>query len=178
MIYYLNLLSTIQKFAISSISHHLYKNEISVETILNYCQSQKQKSGVAKLRHLVSFASSLDESPFETKVRLKLYVAGVIVPTQQHQVICQNKKKYRVDFLFVFKGRKIILEADGLIKYSSNVNERANERQRESDLIREGYEIMRVMNHDFENGRFAQILKNYGIPKRRYYGKKIVKKHY
>ena len=81
-------------------------------------------------------------------------------------------------FLFEFKGRKIILEADGLIKYSSNVNERANERQRESDLIREGYEIMRVMNHDFENGRFAQILENYGIPKRRYYGKKIVKKHY
>ena len=37
---------------------------------------------------------------------------------------------------------------------------------------------MRVMNHDFENGRFAQILENYGIPKRRYYGKKIVKKHY
>ncbi|MGO3297651.1 MAG: DUF559 domain-containing protein [Pseudolactococcus laudensis] len=164
--------------AISSISHHLYKNEISVETILNYCQSQKQKSGVAKLRHLVSFASRLDESPFETKVRLKLYVAGVIIPIQQHQVICQNKKKYRVDFLFEIKGRKIILEADGLIKYSSNVNERANERQRESDLIREGYEIMRVMNHDFENGRFAQILENYGIPKRRYYVKKIVKKHY
>ena len=46
------------------------------------------------------------------------------------------------------------------------MNERANERQRESNLIREGYEIMRVMNHDFENGRFAQILENYGIPKR------------
>ncbi|MGO2199275.1 MAG: DUF559 domain-containing protein [Pseudolactococcus laudensis] len=164
--------------AISSISHHLYKKEISVENILNYCRSQKWKSGVAKLRHLLTFASELDESPFETKVRLKLYEAGVMIPVQQYQVICQSKKKYRVDFLFEFKGRKIILEADGLIKYSDNASERANERQRESDLIREGYEIMRVMNHDFENGRFTQLLKDYGIPKRRNYGKKIVKQHY
>ncbi len=101
-----------------------------------------------------------------------------MIPVQQYQVMCQNKKRYRVDFLFKFKGRKIVLEADGLIKYSDNASERANERQRESDLIREGYEIMRVMNHDFENGLFTQLLENYGIPKRRYYGKKLVKKHY
>lgn len=164
--------------AITSISHHLYKKEISAETILNYCQSQKWKSGVAKLRHLLLFASELDESSFETKVRIKLYEAGVMIPVQQYQVICQNKKRYRVDFLFAFKGRKIILEADGLIKYSDNASARANERQRESDLIREGYEIMRVMNHDFDNGRFAQLLKDYGIPKRRCHGKKIIKQHY
>ncbi|GAB2022516.1 hypothetical protein RyT2_15900 [Pseudolactococcus yaeyamensis] len=164
--------------AIASISHHLYKKEISVENILNYCQTQKWKSGVAKLRHLLTFASELDESPFETKVRLKLYEAGVMLPVQQYQVICQNEKTYRVDFLFEFKSRKIILEADGLIKYSENASARANERQRESDLIRKGYEIMRVMNHDFDNGRFAQLLEDYGIPKRRYYGKKIVKQHY
>ncbi len=174
-------LTTIQKFQplpITSISHHLYKKEISAETILNYCQSQKWKSGVAKLRHLLLFASELDESSFETKVRIKLYEAGVMIPVQQYQVICQNKKRYRVDFLFAFKGRKIILEADGLIKYSDNASARANERQRESDLIREGYEIMRVMNHDFDNGRFAQLLKDYGIPKRRCHGKKIIKQHY
>ena len=126
----------------------------------------------------MSFASELDESPFETKVQHKLYEAGVIIPVQQYQVMCQNKKRYRVDFLFKFKGRKIVLEADDLIKYSDNASERTNERQRESDLIREGYEIMRVMNHDSENGRFTQLLENYGIPKRRYYDKKLVKKHY
>lgn len=164
--------------AITAISYHLFKNDIEKTTLLEYCQANKWKSGVARLKHFLRFASKLDESPFETKVRLKLYEAGLINPEQQYQIFCQNNKCYRVDFLFSFQGRKVILEADGLVKYSQNTNVRSAERQRESDLVRAGYEILRVMNSDFDNGRFTQLIKDYGIPKRRYFGRKIVKKHY
>lgn len=164
--------------AITSISYHLHMQDMSVDEIMAYCDSHKWKSGVAKLKHLATFASELDESPLETKVRLKLYDLGVITPMQQVSISCQNHKNYRVDFLFVFKNRKVILEADGLVKYSENQQARAAERQRESDLIREGYEIMRVINSDFEDGRFEQTIIDYAIPKRRYYGNKIVSTRY
>ncbi|MBS7577855.1 MULTISPECIES: DUF559 domain-containing protein [unclassified Enterococcus] len=164
--------------AISSISHHLHNNDFTIEEILSYCEQNKWKGGIARLRHYLRFASVNDESPLETKVRLKLYEMGMVIPKQQIVIFCRNGKNYRVDFLFLFRGRKVILEADGLIKYSEDVNARSAERQRESDLLNEGYEIMRVMNSDLDNNRFFQQLDHYEIPHRRYFGRKIEKVHY
>lgn len=164
--------------SISAISHHLFKKDISKTGIINYCKTKKQKSGVAKLRHFLKFASEFDESPFETKVRLALYEAELIMPMQQQNINCRNGRNYRADFLFSFNGRKVILEADGLMKYSENVEVRSEERQREADLIREGYEIMRVMHSDFNNGRFLILIEQYSIPKRRSFGRRIEKKWY
>ena len=95
--------------------------------------------GVRQARLVVELAADLAESPLESVTRLALVEGGFPVPDLQVRL-----GYYRVDMLF--RERRLIVEADGLDKYTAA--ELRREKTREMRLRAMGYRIERVMWND------------------------------
>jgi very-short-patch-repair endonuclease len=95
--------------------------------------------GVRRARSVLALASRLAESPLESIVRLALHDSGFPPPELQLEI-----RGYRVDF--VWPEQRLIVEADGLMKYSEA--EWRREKRRESRLRALGYRIERVLWED------------------------------
>jgi very-short-patch-repair endonuclease len=95
--------------------------------------------GIRQAREIVKLADGEAESPLESIVRLALHDDGFPPPRLQ-QVVAG----YRVDFLW--PERRLILEADGRLKYSDDVL--WEEKKRETVLRRAGYDVERVLWSD------------------------------
>lgn len=92
--------------------------------------------GVRQARAVVAQADPLAESPLESLVRLALHEDGF--PPPQLQVPIGG---FRVDFCW--PDRRLILEADGRLKYSDDAL--WHEKKRESHLRALGYWVERVL---------------------------------
>jgi very-short-patch-repair endonuclease len=93
--------------------------------------------GVRQAREVLVLASALAESPLESLVRLMLYDDGIPLPTLQARI---PGSAYRVDMLW--REQRLILEVDGLRKYTGE--ELRREKRRERRLRRLGYRVERV----------------------------------
>lgn len=106
--------------------------------------------GVRWARQTVLLASPLAESPLESLARLAVHDFGLPAPELQVEVWdpveCQL---YRTDMMW--RDRKVILEADGRLKYSDDALWR--EKRRELALTRLGYHVERVVWSDLTSGR-------------------------
>lgn len=96
--------------------------------------------GVRTARRVVELASPLAESPLETLSRLLVLDAGLPVPELQ-AVVHTRGGRYRVDALW--RDQRVILEADGMLKYATPADLRA-EKVRQENLERAGYVVIRV----------------------------------
>lgn len=100
--------------------------------------------GVGDFRHLeaaLALADGRSESPLESLTRGRLIEAGLPLPLLQASISCRGRR-YRVDFLW--PDNKLILEADGKVKYT-NGEDLWLERNRQRDLERAGYEVLRCI---------------------------------
>jgi hypothetical protein len=101
--------------------------------------------GVRGARAVVALASPLSESPLESLTRLAAHDAGLSAPELQVTITDPSSgQRYRVDFLW--REQRLVLEADGRIKYSGD--ELWREKRRELALNRLGYRVMRVIWDD------------------------------
>jgi very-short-patch-repair endonuclease len=96
--------------------------------------------GVRTARRVVELASPLAESPLETLARLLVFNAGLPLPELQ-AVVHTRGGSYRVDGLW--RDKRVILEADGFLKYATPADLRA-EKLRQENLERAGYVVVRV----------------------------------
>jgi very-short-patch-repair endonuclease len=95
--------------------------------------------GVRRARAVLALADRHGESPLESLVRLALHDDGFPVPQLQVRI-----GGYRVDFLW--PEQRVILEADGRVKYAGHTM--WQEKQRERALHRLGYRVIRVFWSD------------------------------
>jgi len=93
--------------------------------------------GVREARRAVEFADERAESPLESAARVVFAEAGLAPP--ELQVTIQGEQEQfaaRVDFLW--RARKVIAEADGLVKYNDR-KDLLKERERDHQLREAGY---------------------------------------
>ena len=99
--------------------------------------------GVRAAREVVALASPLAESPLESVVRLAVHDDGFPAPELQVRIAW-----YRVDL--AWPVQRVIIEADGRVKYSGD--ELWREKRREHELRRRGYTVIRVLWSDVLTG--------------------------
>jgi very-short-patch-repair endonuclease len=93
------------------------------------------RPGIRRARQVLAHASPLSESPLESLTRLVLLDDGFPIPELQVKI-----GGYRVDMLF--REQRLILEIDGLGKYTAA--ELRREKRREHELRALGYRVERV----------------------------------
>jgi very-short-patch-repair endonuclease len=88
----------------------------------------------------------------------------------QQQIKIRDKKNFigRVDMLWEFGKRKIVLELDGEIKYIKDPRKVMKEQQdREKELTDAGYEVIRAGSKEVKNGSLIKLLQENSIPQRK-----------
>jgi len=111
--------------------------------------------GVRSARLVAELLNPLAESPFESVVRLALHEAGLPAPELQAEITDPvSGQHYRVDF--VWRHRRLVLEADGREKYTDDAL--WEEKQRELGLARAGYRVERVIWTDLSRVRWAVVV--------------------
>ncbi len=94
------------------------------------------------------------ESPLESLARSRLIIAGL--PTPNLQVWIAGTRA-RVDMLY--EAERLVIEADGMLKYRSPADLR-DEKRRQERIERAGYRVIRVMWSDVrdERGEMVQLV--------------------
>ena len=113
------------------------------EELLAGAKSMKQWRGTQVLARAIQEANPLSESALESLTRGSLLLAGAPTPLLQGW-ICATQN-YRVDFLW--PESRLILEADGRVKYSTP-DQMWAEKQRQSNLQGAGFEVWRCLWRD------------------------------
>jgi Protein of unknown function (DUF559) len=97
--------------------------------------------GVRQARRVIDFADERAESPLESAARVAFAEAGLEPPELQVTIHGEQEQQFaaRVDFLW--RGQKVIAEADGLVKYSDR-KDLLDERERDHQLREAGYIVV------------------------------------
>lgn len=151
-----------------SINHCLFNklfdtNEFAAELM--------KRPGILKirlLRRLLRFANEKCESPLETIAWIELYKAGFVLPQQQVDIFDNHKFVGCVDMCWEFRGRKVVLELDGNIKYAVG-DDLLAEKRRENNIRKVGCEVYRAEWREVKGGEFIQMMNEIGMPKRRHF---------
>ncbi|GAA3816068.1 type IV toxin-antitoxin system AbiEi family antitoxin domain-containing protein [Nocardioides panacisoli] len=88
----------------------------------------RRRRGVVQLRELVALVDPRAESQRESWTRLEIHDAGLPLPTLQHWVVVDGRRRYRLDL--AYPGLRIVIEYDGFDDH------RRTHRQVERDLAR------------------------------------------
>jgi len=123
--------------------------------VLTFCQGWP---GIAQVRAALDFAEPRCESPLESRCRIWFRDGGLSVPTPQFLVRGRGGLVVaRVDFCF--EEQRVVVEADGRVKYRENAPWRRpndatlwDEKLRE-DLVRDlGFQVVRARWEDGRDG--------------------------
>ncbi len=107
--------------------------------------------GVAILDLALRHSSALAESALESMSRGIFIQDALPAPELQVPLLGATGTPYRVDFLW--RKRRLIGEADGLLKYADDPDAFRREKQREDDLRSAGFSFVRWTWDDLINGR-------------------------
>ncbi|MEI6621743.1 MAG: type IV toxin-antitoxin system AbiEi family antitoxin domain-containing protein [Actinomycetes bacterium] len=97
--------------------------------------------GVEYAREAISLADPAAESALESVSRYFAYLAGIPAALIGWPVLGESGRRYWADFLW--RDQKVIGEADGKSKYGSDPGVLFAEKEREDDLRRAGYTVVR-----------------------------------
>jgi hypothetical protein len=172
---------------LAAINSCLYQRLFTLYEFMKFIQRHPGRKWSNYLTRIASFATDKSESPLETLGWITIYKEKFIMPKQQINIIDGPSFKSRVDMLWEFSGRKIILELDGNTKYKDNprpsknlpyyqeeYNQVAvNEKWREDKLRSMDYEFIRSSWTKIKTGNLTQVLTEAGIPRRRSFGKRF-----
>ncbi|HSY14596.1 MAG TPA: hypothetical protein VK816_01310 [Jatrophihabitantaceae bacterium] len=105
------------------------------------------RPGSQGARWVAGFADALAESPLESLVRACLHDAALPPPELQVRIADPSDGwACRVDMLW--PDQRLVLEADGRLKYRSGGDELWREKRRQKRLERLGYRVVRVLWDD------------------------------
>jgi len=115
---------------------------------------QRGWPGVRSARRAVELADGRAESPLESLARL-CFMTGGLPPPQLQTWIETDGGWYRVDFLW--PERRVVVEADGLVKYRNDWRALVEEKRRQEYLERAGYRVIRLLWDDVVHDAAATI---------------------
>jgi very-short-patch-repair endonuclease len=139
----------------------LYEGLTSVERLRAAVALSAGWPGNAAARWVLRHADGRSESPLESLTRSALLVAGLPAPDLQVWI---PEARARVDLLY--RAQRLVVEADGLLTYTSPADLRA-EKYRQERLERAGYRVVRVLWADVRDdpsGTAARIRAALGRP--------------
>lgn len=114
---------------------------VTVEALERAVRDAVRRPGVTRAADVVRLADPLAESPLETLTRLCCHDAGLPRPELQARIETAAGV-FRVDLLF--RARRVVVEADGALKYRGDSNSLWREKRRQEALERAGYRVVRV----------------------------------
>lgn len=124
---------------------HVLRLGVSRQELLARCAALPGHRGVRRARLVLELADPRSESAGETLTRLVVVRAGLPLPELQVSVET-DLGTFRPDF--VWPGARVILEFDGMVKYSGAHGEVPQvliaERQREKALTNRGWRVLRT----------------------------------
>lgn len=94
---------------------------------------------------VIALADAGSESPLESLTRLCLHHGGLPRPRLQAWIATEGGE-FRVDMLF--EQERVIVEADGVLKYRTGGDRLIEEKRRQEYLERAGYIVVRVLWND------------------------------
>jgi very-short-patch-repair endonuclease len=129
----------------------LHENAVRTDEIDAALRRSTGWPGIRRARAVLALASPEAESALESLVRLALHDSGFPAPELQVVIRTAGRRQgYRVDF--VWPGYRLIVEADGRVKYRATSDEPDGsgwqEKKRETALRRAGFEVERVLWDD------------------------------
>ena len=151
-----------------SLNHCLFNKLFDVNEVASELAKRPGMAKIKLLRRLLRFANKNCESPLETLAWIALYKAGYILPQQQVDIFAKQKFVGCVDMYWELRGRIVVLELDGNIKYTVGYDLLA-EKKREENIRRAGCEVYRSDWNEVKNGELVQMMEEIGIPKRRHF---------
>jgi very-short-patch-repair endonuclease len=155
-----------------SINHCLFHELFSKERLTAELEKRTRMKGKALLKQVLRYTTPKCESPLETIAWIALYNAGFTMPQQQVVIHDNGSFVARVDMYWELRGRKVVLELDGRIKYEIKDN-LIEEKRREDKLRDMGYEVIRADWGMVKKGELVQKLMKKEIPMRRYSARKF-----
>ena len=159
---------------LASINHCLNKKLFSKEELLAEIDKAPRIMGKNKIKKVLKVASDKCESTLESLAWITINNEGFLLPEQQIKIYDKKKFIGRVDMCWKIKGRTIILELDGMIKYEDRDAFRL-EKIREGKLYDCGHHVVRATWDDVISGVLLKRLEKEGIPKRRNFKHHILK---
>jgi very-short-patch-repair endonuclease len=103
---------------------------------------RRRRPGVTAAVRVLELADARAESPLESLTRLLMIDAG-LPPFEPQGVVATYRGRYRVDFLF--RTRRVVVEADGLHKYRGDPDALPpREKLRQEAIERAGYRVVRA----------------------------------
>jgi hypothetical protein len=113
---------------------------VGPDALWEACGRLRWKRDLRLLRAALDRTDALSESPLESRSRGVILLAGLPAPELQAWVQGADGRAYRVDFYW--RDRRVIGEADGLVKYASLEDVRS-EKRREDALRQAGFILVR-----------------------------------
>ena len=119
----------------------LHERLVTQEALLVAANGVAGWPGAAAARRVAALAQPLAESPLESLSRLCLADGGLPAPEVQAWVVVADGRRYRVDLLW--RERRVVLEADGRLKYERSAA-LWEEKRRQERIEGAGYRVVRV----------------------------------
>ena len=121
----------------------------------------------SRVRTMMALLDGRSESVGESRLRVALALLGVRLEPQVEIRDERGRFVARVDF--IVEGTKVVIEFDGLVKYSEGgVESLVAEKRREDELRRLGYHVVRVVWADLERlGPLVSRLRSLGVTTQR-----------
>jgi hypothetical protein len=101
----------------------------------------RRRPGVTAAVRVVELADGRAESPLESLTRLCM-VDAALPPFEPQGTVATDRGTVRVDFLF--RAQRVVVEADGLLKYRRDGDALVLEKLRQEAIERAGYRVVRV----------------------------------
>jgi hypothetical protein len=123
---------------------------VSVGRLRDYALARAGERGWRKLTRVVALVDGGAESPQESRLRVRLVLAGVPAPVTQYVIAHSGRFIARVDL--AWPDRKVAVEYDGL--WHDDPAQFHRDRQRLNQLVRDGWIVIHVtakrFREDFE----------------------------
>ncbi|MDR0846963.1 MAG: hypothetical protein LBN08_05580 [Lactobacillales bacterium] len=148
------------------ISHCLFKCHVSHEELKRFIENNKSVRGMSNLRKVLPFVSDGDESPYETLVRLAIYLLGYEDPIQQLPFYENGRYVGRIDFFWQTRKGRMAFETDGADK-GKDPDYYERERLRQATLEKQGYKVYRMMYKQLTRNELPELLEAMGVRKAR-----------
>ncbi|MDR0845969.1 MAG: hypothetical protein LBN08_00485 [Lactobacillales bacterium] len=149
---------------ICAIGHCLFKGYFSLEEFRLFVKNNSSEQYMGNLRKVLPFVSDGDESPFETLVRLAIYLLGYENPIQQLPFYKNGRFIGRIDFFWETRKGRMAFEVDGALK-GRKPGYYEEERLRQAELELQGYTVYRLMYKQYLRNELPDLLEKMGVRK-------------
>lgn len=120
---------------------------MSAQTLRRGLKRFRRRRGVVQLRELVELVDPRAESVRESWTRLELHDAGLPLPSLQHWVVVNGRRKFRLDL--AYPSLRIAIEYDGFEDHRRNRAQIERDAARRQWLHDHGWTVIVVRVGDF-----------------------------